>query len=147
SGPRRAGGVRARTLKVELRADQRGLIALAVRHTHVVADVGEQYRVHVLEHSGAHEIHLAGHQLFGHAGPEVNRARNLLALHDLFHRDGRGDVHRHAGVVAFTVSGRRGNDGILVADARLLARLWNVVDVGAQRDDRLAGPPRRRPRR
>ena len=43
---------------------------------------------------------------------------------------------------------RRGRDDrILVADARLLARLRNVVDVGAERDDGLPRAPARDERR
>src|SRR6185436_21180177 len=97
--------------------------ALAIRDTHVVTDVREQHRVDILEHSGAHEIHLAGHQLLGDAWPQVNRPRNLVALHDLLHGDRRRDVHRHAGVVAFAMAWRRRDDWILVTNARLLARL------------------------
>ena len=45
-------------------------------------------------------------------------------------------------VVSFAVAGRAGDDRILVADAGLLIRLRDVVDVGAERDDRLARAPR-----
>ena len=73
-------------------------------------------------------------------GQTLMRARQPLALHDLLHREHRGDVQRHAGVVPFAVSGRAVDDRIVIADARLLRRLRNAVDVRADGDHRLADP-------
>ena len=69
-------------------------VAVAPRHVQVVADVREERDVDVLEQSGAHEVRLGADQLFGRAGPDADRAGQLLALHDLLHRERRGDVHR-----------------------------------------------------
>src|SRR6266446_764794 len=70
----------------------------------------------------------------------------MLALHDLLHGERGRDVERHAGVVTFAVPWCALNDGRLVADARLLRRLRDVVEVRADRDDGLARSPRRGPR-
>ena len=71
----------------------------------------------------------------------------LLALHDLLHRDRRGDVHRLAGVVPLAVAGRPFDQRVVTGDAGLLRRLRDAVDVGPERDDRLARSPRRHERR
>ena len=51
-----------------------------------------------------------------------------------------------AGVVAFAVAGRAFDHRLVPADAGLLRSLRDVVDIGAERDHRLAGSPRRHPR-
>ena len=48
-----------------------------------------------------------------------------------------------AGVVPLAVTGRAFDHRIVIRDARLLRRLRNAVDVGAERDHRLARSPRR----
>ena len=48
----------------------------------VVRDVGEQADVHVLEQPGPHQVCLAGKLFLGDAGPELEGALELLALHD-----------------------------------------------------------------
>ena len=113
----------------------------------VAADVREQVDVDVLEHAVAHEPGLRRHELFGDAGPQHDRAGQLVALHDPLHGDRRDDVERHAGVVAFAVTRRALDDRIVIRDARLLRRLRNAVDVGAERDHRLARSVGRHPRR
>ena len=70
----------------------------------------------------------------------------MLALHDLLHDERGGDVQRHAGVVPFAVPRRAVDDRIVIGDAGLLRRLRDAVDVGAERDDRLARAPARHPR-
>ncbi len=52
-----------------------------------------------------------------------------------------------AGVVALTVPRRAFDDRIVICHARLLRGLRDAVDVGAQRDHRLARPPCGDPRR
>ena len=51
----------------------------------VVADVREERDVDVLEEPVADEVRLGADQLFGDARPDPDRARQLLALHDLLH--------------------------------------------------------------
>ena len=130
----------------ELDRDESGAVAVAPRHAEVVADVGEERDVDVLEEAGADEVRLRADQLFGGPRPDPDRARQLLPLHDLLHRDRRGDVDRLAGVVAFAVSRRAFNHRGVVGDARLLRRLRNAVDVRAKRDHRLPRSPRRHER-
>ena len=115
-------------------------------HAEIVADVREERDVDVLEEALAHEVRLGPDQLLGRARPDADRARQLLALHDLLHRDRGGDVHRLPGVVALAVPGRAFDHRRVVGDAGLLRRLRDAVDVGAERDHRLARSPRRHER-
>ena len=94
--PRLAGGVRALALERVLDRDEPVPAPCAPGDAEIVADVREQHDVDVLEHAGAHEVRLAAEELFGDAGPELQRAGKLFALHDLLHRERRGDVERHA---------------------------------------------------
>ena len=103
--------------------------------------MGEQADVHILEHAGADEVGLGGDELFGDAGPELDGAGEVLALHDLLDGEGGDDIERHAGVVAFAMAGRAFDHGLVPADAGLLGCLRNVVDIGAEGDDGLAGAP------
>ncbi len=82
----------------------------------------------------------------GHARPQPDRALQVLALHHLLHRDGREDVERHAGVVPFAVAGRAFDHRIVPSHAGLLRGLRDIVDIGAERDDRLARAPGCHPR-
>src|SRR6185436_3638196 len=95
---------------------------------------------------GPDEVGLRADELLGGAGPDADRAGQLLALHDLLHRERRGDVHRLAGVVAFAVSGRAFDHRLVPRDRRLLRRLRDAVDVRAERDHGLARSPRRHER-
>ena len=65
----------------------------------------------------------------------------VLALHHFFDGECRDDVQRDAGVVAFAMTRRAFDDGIVIADAGLLRRLRDIVDIGAERDHRLAFAP------
>ncbi len=105
----------------------------------------EETDVDVLEKSVANEPGLRSHELLGDAGPEQQRPRQLVAFHDLLHRQRRHDVERDAGVVPFTMSGRSRNHRVLVGHAGFLRRLRNPVDVGAKGDHRLARSPRGHP--
>src|SRR5438132_660960 len=70
----------------------------------------------------------------------------MFAFHDLLHGERRRDVQRHARVVPFAVAWRALDQRIVVRDARLLRRLRDAVDVGAERQDWLARPPACHPR-
>ena len=106
----------------------------------------EQRDVHVLENAGAYEPRLAAHEFLGDAVPDLDRALNVVALHEFLHRDRRGDVEWLAGVVSFAVPRRALDDRVVVADAGLVAGLWDVVDVGAERDHGFTRTPRRHER-
>ena len=147
SAPRRTGAVRRLALEGVLHRHEPVAAGVAPRDIQVVADVREQVHVHVLEHPIANEPRLRRHQFLGHTRPEHQRARQLVALHDLLHRNRRDDVERHAGVVAFAVARRAFDDRIVIRHAGLLRRLRNAVDVGAQRDHGLARSPCGHPRR
>ena len=94
-----------------------------------------------LNKPGAHEVRLGADELLGRARPDPDRAGELLALHDLLHRDRRGDVERLPGVVPFAVARRAFDHRIVIGDAGLLRRLRNAVDVRAEREHRLARAP------
>src|SRR4029453_12164264 len=60
-----------------------GPVRLAPGGRELVADVGEEHGVDVLEHAGAHEVGLGAEELLGDARPEHERAGKLLALHEV----------------------------------------------------------------
>ena len=121
--------------------DQAVLRAGSVGDAEIVGDVAEQHDVDVFEHSSANVVSLGADQLLGDAGPEADGALQMLALHHLLHGQRGHDVQRHAGVVPFAVSGRAFDHGLMPGHAGFLRRLRNIVDVGAERDDRLALAP------
>jgi hypothetical protein len=65
----------------------------------------------------------------------------VVLLHDVFYGEGGGDLEGDAGVVAFTVAGCAGDDGVVVGDAGFLRGLRDAVDVRAEGDDGLALAP------
>ena len=65
----------------------------------------------------------------------------MLALHEPLHRERRHDVHGLPGVVTFAVSGRALDHRVVIRDAGLLRSLRDAVDIGTERDHRLAGSP------
>ncbi len=125
---------------------QPGSRPVAPRHPQLVADVREHRDVDVLEKPFPHEVGLGPEQLLGRARPDPDRARQLLALHDLLHRDRRGDVHRLPGVVSLAVARRALDQRIVIRHAGFLRRLRNPVDVRPERDHRLPGSPGRHER-
>src|SRR5262249_5653518 len=109
-------------------------------------DVAEDRDVDVPQHPVADEPRFRADELLGDARPDLDRAGQPLALHDLFHREDRGDVHGLARVVPFAMPRRAFDHRRLVADARLLRRLRDAVDVRADGDDGFPAAPRRLPR-
>src|SRR5207244_4124350 len=83
-----------------------GAEAGAPADAEAAADVREKIDIDVAEHAGADEIHLRADQLLGDARPQLQRAGQMLALHDLLHRERGSDVQRNAGVVPFAVTRR-----------------------------------------
>ena len=67
----------------------------------------------------------------------------MLALHHLLHRQRGNDIERHTGIVAFSVTRGAFDHRIVIRHAGLLRSLRDIVDIGSERDDRLALPPRR----
>jgi hypothetical protein len=100
--------------------DETGARSIAPRHPQLAVDVGEQRDIDVLEKAFAHEIRLRPDELLGGAGPDPDRARQLLALHDLLHREDGGEVDRLAGVVALAMPGSPFDHRRVVGDAGLL---------------------------
>src|SRR5205823_3564357 len=131
SAPWRASCMRRQALEAKLGRQQRALTARAPRNTEVVANMREENDVDILEHAGPNEKSLPGELLLGDARPEHQRPWHLLALHDLLHRQCGGDVHGLAGVVAFAVSWRTVDNRLVPRDRRLVARLWDAIDVRA----------------
>ena len=109
------------------------------------ADVVVEDDVHVLEESRAHVVRLGREQFLGDARPQHERSRKLVPLHDALDGNRGDDVERHAGVVTLAMPGSAVDDRGAIRHARLLRRLRNAVDIGAQCNDRFAGPEARRP--
>src|SRR6185503_17299773 len=97
-----------------------GARAIAPRHAQLAVDVREQGDIDVLEEAFADEIRFRPDELLGGAGPDPDRARQLLALHDLLHREDGGEVDRLAGVVALAVPGSPFHHRRVVGDTGLL---------------------------
>ena len=76
----------------------------------------------------------------------MQRARHVLALHDLLDREDGRDVERDTGVMALAMARRAVNERRVGRGAGALGGLWYAIDIGADRDDRLAVPPGGKPR-
>src|SRR5712691_5911505 len=120
-GPRRR--VRGLALESVFDRDQPGPVRLAPGGRELVADMGEEHGVDVLEHAGAHEEGLAADELLGNARPDHERAGKLLALHEVLDRERRDDVDRLSGIVALAVSWSPFYERLAIGDARLLRGL------------------------
>src|SRR4051812_19781087 len=66
----------------------------------------------------------------------------MLALHHFLDRERGDDIERHTGIVAFPVARSAFNHGIVIRHSRLLRGLRDIVDIGSERDNRLALSPR-----
>ena len=124
-----------------------GAFTGAIGRGKIVADVRTEDDVDVFEKSGADIEGFCGDKFFGDAGKKFDRAGEMVFLHLLFQHERGSDVNGHAGVVAFAVAGSAINDGIVVGDAGLLRRARDAINIGDERDDGLAAPPRRHPGR
>ena len=111
----------------------------------IVADMGEQHGVDILEHAGAHHVGLAAQKLLGDPRPDHQRAGELFALHQVLDRERRDDVDGLSGIVALAMAGRALDQLLAIGDAGLLRDFGKAVDVAAERDDRMAGAPARDP--
>ena len=90
--PRRARRVCALAFERVLDRNQSGRRRLAPRSAQIVPDVREQHHVDVFENTFAHEVSLAGDELFGDARPKFDRAGKFGAFHLSLDCDRGGDV-------------------------------------------------------
>ncbi len=119
--PRRTGGVcRAAVEHVLHRDEAERRERLAIRCAELVVDVAAEHDVRVLEDAGAHEVRLRAQQLFGDAGNELQRATDVVLLHDLLDGKRRDHIYRAARVVAFAVTGCAFDERRVIRHARLL---------------------------
>ena len=95
----------------------------------------------------AHQVCLGPELLFTDARPELDRARELGSLHQPFDRNRGRDVEGLTRIMALAVSRRAIDQRFVTSDARFLRSLGDAVDVGAERDHRLARSPGRHPGR
>ena len=126
--------------------DEAGAVAVAPGDAEVVADVREERDVDVLEEPGADEVRLRADELLGHPGQIRIVPGSFSRSMIFFTASAAVMLSGLAGVVPFAVTGRAFDHRIVVGDARLLRRLRDAVDVGAERDHRLARSPRRHQR-
>src|SRR5215471_6686025 len=99
-----AGSMRALAFERVFDRDQAVAGRGAHGYTEVVADVAEEHDVYVFEDSRANKIGFAAEVLFRDSRPELDRAWEVLALHNLFHCQSGDDVQRHSGVMTFSVA-------------------------------------------
>src|SRR4051812_46930887 len=74
----------------------------------------EEHGIHVLEDAGTHELRLGSERFFSDAGPEHERTRQLVAVHDLLHRERGGHDQRLARVVPSPWPGAPGTSSLRV---------------------------------
>ena len=134
--PRRPGAMRGLAVEEKLDRHQAAAEALAPTRAQSGPDVAIEHRVDIVEQPGSYEVRLGPELFFGDPGPELQCAADVLALHDLLHRECGGHDQGLAGIVSLTVSRRADHQRVAVGDPRFLGGLWNPVNVGAQRDDR-----------
>ena len=140
------GAVGALAFEEKLDRDQPAAAPLAPAGDEVGADVAVEHGVDILEQPGPDEVGLVPELLLGDPRPEHQRARDVLALHDLLHRERGGHDERLPGIVPFAVPRRPLHQRVAIGDARFLRGLRDAVDVGAERDDRCARAPACDPR-
>ena len=105
-----------------------------------------EHDVHILEHTVPNVKRFCPELLLGHPWPQHQRAREVLPLHDFFHRECRRDNECLPRVVSLAVSGCPHDERIAIRHPWFLRCLRNTVDIGPQRDDRLARTPGCHPR-
>ena len=91
--------------------------------------------------AGADVIRLGAEQLFGDARPQLDRARQLLRSMIFFTASAAAMFSGMPELWPSPWPGRAFDHRLVPGDAGLLRRLRNVVDVGAERDHRLARSP------
>src|SRR6516164_576930 len=86
SAPWGARRVRAFALEAVLDRDEAIARGVAPGHLHVRAHMGEKRDVDVLEDARTYVIRLGAEQFFRDPRPQLERASQVLLLHDLLHR-------------------------------------------------------------
>ena len=119
--------------------DQAGAGRRAPGGGEIAADMSEDDRIDILEDAVADHEGLAADQFLGDARPEHQRARDLLALHQLLQRERSDEIDRLAAVMAFAMARSALDHRRPPGDARLLRGLGNAVYVAAQCDHRTPG--------
>src|SRR5260370_29117153 len=110
TAPRSGGGVRALALEAVEHRDVAGPGRVAPPGLEHPGDVREQHDVRVLEIAGPYEGGLAPVQFLRRGGPDLERSRQVVALHDALHGQCRAAVHRPPHVVARAVARRAGDN-------------------------------------
>src|ERR671910_3359718 len=87
AAPGRAGAVGGFAFERVLDRNEPVAAALAPARAEIAADVVVEHDVGVLEDALADVIRLGAELFFGNAGPQHDRAGNLLAFHDALHRE------------------------------------------------------------
>src|SRR5262249_35291353 len=111
---------------------------LAIVRREIRINVTAEHDVDVFEESRSNKESLRGHKFLCNSGEEFDCAGDLVFLHKLLQNDRRSHVDRLTRVVAFAVAGRAFNDWIVIGDAGFLRRSGDAIDVGDERDHRLA---------
>src|SRR5204862_6625073 len=78
--PRSPGGVRRLSSECVFDRNHAGLISRPGGHAEVVAHMREQYHVYIFEESLADVVGLRAELLLGDSRPQLERAREMLAL-------------------------------------------------------------------
>ena len=105
-----------------------------------------EHDIHILEDAFAHVIGFGPQQLFRDSRPNLEGARDVLALHDLFDDERGGDVDGLPRVVTLAVAGGARDNRRAAGHARHLGRLRDVVDICPEGNDRFSRAPRGNPR-
>ena len=100
--PRINRAMRRLAVERELGAD-RGIVLQAKAGGEIVADVNDQRGIDILEIARAHEERTADELFFRRPERNDDRAGQLVALHDLLHREGRAGGDAAVGVMALHV--------------------------------------------
>src|SRR5215831_11876179 len=100
-----------------------------------------QHDVDALEQTGANVISLGANQLLGHAGIELQGARQLVLLHHLLEHDCSGDVDGQSRIVPFAVARSALYYRIMISNPWSLRRSRNAIDVADKANDWFSRTP------
>ena len=120
--PRRAGAVRADSMKTVLRGHQTSA-DWAVGNSKVGANMGAEHHIDIFEQPSAHHVVSAGKEFLGNAGIQPQRASQIVFLHELLHSNSGSHIHRLAGIVPFSVARTPLNQRIVIGHAGFLRGL------------------------
>ena len=127
--------------------NQPGAARVAPAHAHGARYVREQHGVDVVEQPFAGVPRLGAEQFLGDAGPDFDRTRQILTLHDFLDRQSADDHRCQPRVMAFAMARGALDHRLPVGHSRHLGSARNAVHVRADGDHRLAFAPARPPGR